>query len=616
MKFIFYIIFVTLITMTLNAIGCRHVKDDFAFSYDADVSTDMDVDSDVDAGDDIDGGPDSDVDVDVDADGDSDSDSDNDIDVDTDSDSDSDTDRECFEGDTQCHGEMVQRCSNLTWKNWDDCEVQEKVCAIIGGDAVCFASIDTDTDIDTDIDADTDADNDIDIDTDTDTDIDKSGGHIVVIGHDYYESNWQADDLVGNAVFLSSTPLVRILAYSEYADVDREKPNVDNAIEQRASELGREWARTEINNYNALGAEFSLLSYDVFLVYEQENADQGQMAVIGAAWSEYLEQFLNLGGIVIISDGYSDGWGSGSNILYSAGLSDFQTGGNASEGRTLTIVNPKDTITDGLTHTYASTNSTNYYTESSQYHTVVEDSERRPVVLHRVFASGDADVDTDADTDTDTGNDIDIGTVLIYYDVSIGLDALRASNAAEALGLDVMLVYSSGFNEIFDAGGFEMIIWDSCSSLMPEGAEGRLISWINKGGPLIFSYWNLDDASFDLHMALGVSPSTLGQWSDVYSDPAALFDFFDSVQTIPSPLTGQGDWVDNGDTLNLLGNGFISARFDSNAGPGAIAVTNNGNVLVNGFLPDNCSDTDNDLDGIPDMQEIYENQIQYVISNI
>jgi hypothetical protein len=89
-------------------------------------------------------GDDDDDIVDGGAAGDADTDADTDIDTDADIDSDCD---ECEDGESRCDGDMVQRCEDSCWQDWDDCAAQNTPCAVIQGEAQCIGS---DSDADTD----------------------------------------------------------------------------------------------------------------------------------------------------------------------------------------------------------------------------------------------------------------------------------------------------------------------------------------------------------------------------------------------------------------------------------------------------------------------------------
>ncbi|MCP4675351.1 MAG: hypothetical protein GY854_07570 [Deltaproteobacteria bacterium] len=85
---------------------------------------------------------------------------------------------ECDNGEKRCDGNMAQHCIGGLWKDWDDCAVQNKTCAMIDGAAQCIAGSgdsDTDADGDADGDSDTDVDGDADTDTDGDADTDVDG---------------------------------------------------------------------------------------------------------------------------------------------------------------------------------------------------------------------------------------------------------------------------------------------------------------------------------------------------------------------------------------------------------------------------------------------------------
>jgi len=60
--------------------------------------------------------------------------------------------------------------------------------------------------------------------------------------------------------------------------------------------------------------------------------------------------------------------------------------------------------------------------------------------------------------------------------------------------------------------------------------------------------------------------------------------FFNSVETFPAPLIHTNDYGDNGDFLDLLGDGEIVMSSGSGAGDNLMAITNKGSTYVLGFL--------------------------------
>ncbi|MBX2798565.1 MAG: hypothetical protein KTR31_12865 [Myxococcales bacterium] len=106
---------------------------------------------------------------------------------------------------------------------------------------------------------------------------------------------------------------------------------------------------------------------------------------------------------------------------------------------------------------------------------------------------------------------------------------------------------------------------------------------------------------------------------------------FTLVEDVPSPLTPTptptGDWADNGDVLAPIdvATSEILALF---SGPGvdkkgklalgvakeepAIVATHGGQAIVNGFLPFDFANDDQDDDAAFDVVELYTNELVYV----
>ena len=213
-------------------------------------------------------------------------------------------------------------------------------------------------------------------------------------------------------------------------------------------------------------------------------------------------------------------------------------------------------------------------------------------------------------------------SAILYYQPTGGVTF--ANEAAGALGVSISRVTNAtAFNAAFDAGGFDMIIYEDGQGGMTTDTQARLRGWIGRGGRLVFSWWALT-LSTSMQQALGLTvTSSYTAYRDVYRDPTLPVDFFAlpiqrgnrPVWTeLPSPLTGADLSGVNGVELQLASPGFIAARLDSVTGPGAIAVTRRGRVIVNGFLPADTVNVDNDNDGIEDMRELYENEILYLYS--
>jgi hypothetical protein len=252
-----------------------------------------------------------------------------------------------------------------------------------------------------------------------------------------------------------------------------------------------------------------------------------------------------------------------------------------------------------------------------------------------IDANGDApDAGIDAPPGTPDAAMTTCGSVLLYNDCDPVLlancmsvpDAVRmtADDAAARLGITV--VYGgvhdqAAFRSLYDAGGFDLIVFESSSYDIETASADRLAAWVAGGGRLVFSSWDLDGSTYPapaatLRTALGVTtPGSFDTPRSVLDDAGAPVSFFDRVMAYPSPLGFSNIGIDDGDELAPVGTGFIAARFTNASGPGAIAVTNSNRVVVLGFLPIELvyqAVRDGDTDGVPDAEELYTNAMGYL----
>jgi hypothetical protein len=216
----------------------------------------------------------------------------------------------------------------------------------------------------------------------------RGAGRAVLIGHDYFASNADADKLVGNAVFsANTTDVVSILAYTEATDnsTGGEVANVNAAINARAAALGRTYSLTTFNDYSQLAS--LLQNYDVLLVYEQELAGvQGNptMAQVGSNWGVLLLAYVLQGGVIIVTDYAGDTW----RILDSSGLMDIGGRTFIFGSPTLTVREPGDPLTAGIAGaTYTGQSGTASFQTTDGF-PVVESSSGEPVAIIKTFLDG------------------------------------------------------------------------------------------------------------------------------------------------------------------------------------------------------------------------------------
>ena len=145
-------------------------------------------------------------------------------------------------------------------------------------------------------------------------------GHIVLACMNYEQSfqNTPQTVLLGNAVFLTFKDPVRILAFDQYS-----AQNVENKVNQTigwaASAKGRTFNITYAANSAQVVSDLNVIDYEVFLVYEQQNAPPGTLGTLGNSWFATLDPFVKAGGVVIVLNG-GQGVAEMSELVANAGL--------------------------------------------------------------------------------------------------------------------------------------------------------------------------------------------------------------------------------------------------------------------------------------------------------
>jgi hypothetical protein len=206
-------------------------------------------------------------------------------------------------------------------------------------------------------------------------------GRVIVIGHDYLKNRPAMNRILGNAVFLWPKNPVRLLTYSVAANPTA-IAGANGAIAQVATATGRLLQRTDVA---AADVPTQLATADVFLIYGQEQASDATLNQLGQDWASAMTTFVNLGGTVILLDGYYSGNAGGVQILSQSGLFNIQH--NVSTTNSVcTVVSPGDALASGLPKTYrCEQNSVNFTTSEvgSAVTSVVESGTL--VVVDKVF---------------------------------------------------------------------------------------------------------------------------------------------------------------------------------------------------------------------------------------
>jgi len=205
-----------------------------------------------------------------------------------------------------------------------------------------------------------------------------TGGHLIVVGHDYRNARRDMNRLVGNGVFLAPGAPVRVLLY-EGSSRTSSLTGVDRAIAQSATATGRTWTRSVA----ALGdVPLMLAEADVFVIPSQQDATDAELIKAGEQWRVALGSFLERGGVVVLMDGGSMVNAGTWQILDVAGL--FSATGIVDVSlANLAVVARTDGVALGMPAMYRGERSTVRFL-TSEGPVVVEHPEG-PVVIHQLI---------------------------------------------------------------------------------------------------------------------------------------------------------------------------------------------------------------------------------------
>jgi len=209
---------------------------------------------------------------------------------------------------------------------------------------------------------------------------------------------------------------------------------------------------------------------------------------------------------------------------------------------------------------------------------------------------------------------------LVYSDGATASFVQPIPDAVGAMGLlKGSVVYGASgaqFNTEYDADQFDVIFFDVSNFGVPAGAPARLYDWVNCGGRLVYNnygYTTWEQTLLQITASAGFNPNR-----PTYADPSSPANLFSGIYSVPSPLAMSAAPIAWGSfgvepTPAPPTAGFVAARYNSATGPNAIAVTNNNHVIVHGFLPSDYQAVDTNANGIPDLQELYVNEVAYLV---
>ncbi len=206
-------------------------------------------------------------------------------------------------------------------------------------------------------------------------------GHVVLMGHDFYDHSAAEDTLIGNAVFslANTNGNVRVLGFQQYGDTTREVPNTNAAINAQATARGRTVTITALNDYTQLAA--NLVNKDVLLIYEMELGSAAISTTVGTAWAQQLSHFLNRGGVIIAMDDGTFSW----QVLSTAGV--ITVTSTNGYGFTIPVtLNPAaatDPLAVGVGNTYTGSDGSNTYNGIVDTQVYRSTTGTLPVVVHK-----------------------------------------------------------------------------------------------------------------------------------------------------------------------------------------------------------------------------------------
>ncbi|MFH0900761.1 MAG: hypothetical protein V2A73_09055 [Pseudomonadota bacterium] len=208
-------------------------------------------------------------------------------------------------------------------------------------------------------------------------------GHVVLVGHDFYQHNASEDKIIGNAILLAATTGdIKVAAYTQYAHLVEEVANTNAAIGSRLTALGRTWTPSAFSDYTTLAS--NLQGKHVLLVYEQENTTATTLGNIGTAWATDLRRFVDRGGVVVVCD-FQAGTGGTYKILANSGLMAVTAAAQALPPGSLVVNTASDPVASGLTGTFTSLYNHLSFTTSDGVNVIATPTNLYPVVVHKAF---------------------------------------------------------------------------------------------------------------------------------------------------------------------------------------------------------------------------------------
>jgi len=218
-------------------------------------------------------------------------------------------------------------------------------------------------------------------------------GNVALICSDVNSANASSSltTLLGNAVFMSATNPVSVLAYTRGASAAA-VTRVNQVIEWAGDARGRSAEITEVRTVSAVTSNLNVDDYQVLLVHDLDQASSGEPAAAATTWESgsALTSFARAGGTIIVLDG-ADGTAEMHELITAGNLLSV-TGQTEITGDQVWNQAPFDVLGANVLSPFLGTSHTCTFdtTATSDNETifVLTDDEAggAPIAVHRVIA--------------------------------------------------------------------------------------------------------------------------------------------------------------------------------------------------------------------------------------
>ena len=169
----------------------------------------------------------------------------------------------------------------------------------------------------------------------------KTSGHMIAMCMSFEVPSPSQTGLLGNSIFLAGRNPVRILAYTGDTS-SAAKAGTNFALASAGIAKGRAYDFIEAKTSASVLTRLDRSNFDVFLVYDQENSSNGELATLGTNWTSAIDDFTAVGGVVVVLTG---GGGTGEMHEFISAISLVNaTGTSDHTGQDYSVEAPGDAV--------------------------------------------------------------------------------------------------------------------------------------------------------------------------------------------------------------------------------------------------------------------------------